>query len=45
MTHASVPLEMRQELGIEDSMIRFSIGLEDHNDLIKDISDSLDLIE
>lgn len=45
MTHASVPQEMRLELGIEDSMIRFSVGMEDSDDLIDDISSSLDLIK
>ncbi len=29
MTHASVPLEVRKELGILDSLIRISVGLED----------------
>jgi len=45
MTHASVPEEMRKELGIEDSMIRFSVGCEDVDDLLEDLSTSLDLIK
>jgi len=45
MTHASVPEEMRKELGIEDGLIRFSIGMEDIDDLLDDISTSLDLIK
>ncbi|XP_075974640.1 cystathionine gamma-lyase-like isoform X2 [Anticarsia gemmatalis] len=37
MTHASVPAEQRAELGITDSLIRLSIGLEDPEDLINDL--------
>ena len=37
MTHASVPAEQRKELGISDSLIRISVGLEDEKDLIQDI--------
>jgi len=37
MTHASVPEEMRKELGIEDGFIRISVGLENAEDLWKDI--------
>lgn len=41
MTHASVPAEQRAVLGITDSMIRLSIGLEDANDLIADLDQAL----
>lgn len=41
MTHASVAPELRAELGITESLIRISVGVEDINDLIKDISDAL----
>ncbi|CAG0912741.1 unnamed protein product [Notodromas monacha] len=41
MTHLSVPEDMRRELGISDSFIRFSVGLEDVNDLLKDIDEAL----
>ncbi|XP_017470747.1 PREDICTED: cystathionine gamma-lyase-like [Rhagoletis zephyria] len=41
MTHASVPDEERKRLGINDSLIRLSIGLEDVEDLIGDIEMSL----
>lgn len=37
MTHASVPIEQRDILGINDSLIRLSVGLEDAEDLIKDL--------
>jgi cystathionine beta-lyase/cystathionine gamma-synthase len=37
MTHASIPVEMRRELGIGDGMVRLSVGLEDARDLRKDL--------
>jgi cystathionine beta-lyase/cystathionine gamma-synthase len=37
MTHASVPLERRQAIGITDGLIRFSVGVEDVNDLLNDL--------
>ncbi|MDH3902883.1 MAG: PLP-dependent aspartate aminotransferase family protein [Xanthomonadales bacterium] len=37
MTHASVPPEKRAELGITDSLIRLSVGVEDVNDLITEL--------
>lgn len=37
MTHASVPAEKRKALGIDDSLIRLSVGVEDVDDLIKDL--------
>ena len=42
MTHGSVPPEMRKQLGIDDNFIRISVGVEDIEDLIKDISDALE---
>jgi len=41
MTHASVPAEERAKLGISDSLIRLSVGLEDVDDLIADIKQAL----
>jgi cystathionine gamma-lyase len=41
MTHASVPLEMRKELGIHDNLVRISVGIEDINDLVGDLSQAL----
>ena len=38
MTHASVPPERRAELGISDSLIRLSVGIEDADDLIADLA-------
>lgn len=41
MTHAAVPEEQRKALGIEDGLVRFSIGIEDADDLIQDIDQAL----
>ena len=37
MTHASIPLAQRAELGISDGLIRLSVGVEDAEDLIADL--------
>lgn len=42
MTHASVPPEQREVLGISDTLIRLSIGVEDCDDLIADIDAALE---
>jgi cystathionine gamma-lyase len=42
MTHASVPKETRELLGISDGLIRLSVGIEDGQDLIDDLKDALD---
>src|SRR5436189_2101115 len=44
MTHASVPEEQRQKLGITDSMVRLSVGVEDVRDLIDDLKNALEAI-
>ncbi|CAN5393786.1 cystathionine gamma-synthase [soil metagenome] len=41
MTHASVPAEARAKLGINDGLIRLSVGIEDVNDLIGDLDQAL----
>jgi methionine-gamma-lyase len=41
MTHVGVDAEMREVLGINEKLVRLSIGVENHNDLIKDIEKSL----
>lgn len=38
MTHASVPAENRKALGIDDTLIRLSVGIEDLDDLIADLN-------
>ena len=40
-THASVPADQREKLGISDNMIRLSVGLEDIEDIIADIEQAL----
>ena len=42
MTHASVPEEIRQRLGISDTLVRLSVGVEDVDDLIEDLDQALD---
>ena len=42
MTHACVPKEEREDAGITDGMIRLSVGVEDAEDLIADLKQSLD---
>lgn len=44
MTHASVPKIEREKIGLSDTLIRLSVGIEDVGDLIKDLSNALDLI-
>ncbi|MTI38298.1 cystathionine gamma-synthase [Fulvivirga lutimaris] len=41
MTHASIPYEERQKIGILDSLIRLSVGIEDIDDLLEDIKSAL----
>jgi methionine-gamma-lyase len=42
MTHSGVPADVRQKIGILDSTIRLSIGIEHPDDLIADIAQALD---
>jgi cystathionine beta-lyase/cystathionine gamma-synthase len=44
MTHGSVPAERRQEIGITDDLVRISVGIEDIDDLIADISQALERV-
>jgi len=44
MTHASIPKEERMKVGLTDSLIRLSIGIEDVDDLIEDLEKALSLI-
>lgn len=41
MTHASVPPDLRVKLGIDASLVRFSIGIENAQDLIDDVKEAL----
>jgi cystathionine gamma-lyase/homocysteine desulfhydrase len=42
MTHASIPAQRREELGITEGLIRISVGLEDIEDLINDLKQALE---
>jgi len=44
MTHASVPAEVRQRIGITDGLVRLSVGIEDVEDLIDDLDRALSKI-
>jgi cystathionine gamma-lyase len=44
MTHASVPAEVRHEMGITDNLVRLSVGLEDIRDLIADLEQTLERV-
>lgn len=44
MTHASIPREDRLNVGLLDSLIRLSVGIEDVEDLVADLSNALDTI-
>ena len=41
MTHASIPAEQRLALGLSDSLLRLSVGIENHRDLIDDLERAL----
>ena len=45
MTHIGMLLETREEMGITESLVRISIGLENHEDIINDIEQALGFIE
>ena len=42
MTHASIPYEIRQKIGITDGLIRLSIGIENIYDILSDIDNAID---
>lgn len=44
MTHASVPKEEREKVGITDSLIRLSVGIEDVEDLVSDLFCALEKV-
>lgn len=41
MTHASIPYEMRQQIGITDGLIRLSVGIENIDDLLSDLDQAI----
>ena len=44
MTHASVPADQRQRIGVTDDLVRVSVGIEDIEDLREDLAQALDAI-
>ena len=42
MTHASIPKKVREKVGVTDGLIRLSLGVEDSEDLIADLSRAFD---
>ena len=42
MTHAGVPKAVREQVGITDGVVRFSVGIEDVADLLSDLEQALD---
>lgn len=42
MTHASIPSEEREKMGLTDGLVRFSIGIEDSEDLIEDLKNAME---
>jgi cystathionine beta-lyase/cystathionine gamma-synthase len=44
MTHAAIPREERIKGGITDGLVRLSVGLEDVEDLVDDLTQALDRI-
>lgn len=42
MTHASVAKEVREQIGITDTLVRVSVGIEDVEDLIADLKKALE---
>ena len=41
MTHASIPADVRRKIGIDDGLIRLSVGIENVDDLIADLEIAL----
>jgi len=41
MTHASVPREMREAMGLTEGLVRLSVGIEDAEDLLADVDQAL----
>ncbi len=43
MTHASLPAERRADIGIDDGLIRLSVGIEEGDDLVADLGQALEV--
>ncbi len=40
-THAAIPQEIRERIGVDDKLLRLSVGIEDSEDLIHDLEQAL----
>ncbi len=40
-THADIPVETRERLGVNDRLLRLSLGIEDIHDLIEDLAQAM----
>ena len=45
MTHAAIPADIRRKVGIVDELIRFSVGIEEVDDLIADLKQAIEKSE
>ena len=45
MTHASIPYETRQKVGITDGLIRLSLGIENIDDILSDLQQAIEKSE
>ena len=41
MTHASIPADIRKKVGITDGLIRLSVGIENIEDILEDITQAI----
>ncbi|MBO9597827.1 MAG: aminotransferase class V-fold PLP-dependent enzyme [Cohnella sp.] len=44
-THADIPLEIRQSVGVDDKLLRFSVGIEHIDDIIADLNQAIEAAE
>lgn len=44
-THADIPLEIRQSIGVDDKLLRFSVGIEHIDDIIADLKQAIEAAE
>ena len=42
MTHAAIPREIREKVGITDNLIRLSVGIEDKGNLLQDLNQAIE---
>jgi cystathionine gamma-synthase len=42
-THADIPEEIRRQIGVDDRLLRFSVGIEHIDDIITDLSNAFEI--